>query len=268
MNGPPPNERTAAPSGGHPTRWLVGLAWLAATLTACATRAPVPSASGPAAADPPAAWARVLRAHVLDDGRIDFVALRRDSRDLDAYVAWVAANGPATTPPRFSTPAARLAYYINAYNALAMRHVVASERRPVQRYRFFLLSEFMVDGRPVSLYALENRVIRPLGDPRVHFALNCMVRGCPRLPREPFDPLTLDVQLDRETRRFLDEPRNVQVDPPLRVVHLNEIMRFYTADFLAQAPSLLAFVNRYRTEPVPADYDVRFIPYDWTLHQR
>ena len=258
----------AGPGWSHRLRRLVGLAGLVVALGACVTRVPTPVSSGPGAAEPQAAWARVLQQHVLDDGRVDFVALRRDHADLDAYVAWVAAHGPATTPGLFPTPAARLAYYINAYNAVAMHAVVTSEHRPAEKYRFFLLSAFTIDGKPVSLYVLENRVIRPLGDPRVHFALNCMARGCPRLPREPFDPMRLDAQLDRETRRFLDEPRNVQVDPPLRVVRLNEIFRFYTGDFVAHAPSLVAYVNRYRTEPIPADSRVRFIPYDWTLHQR
>lgn len=247
---------------------LPAIAGLALLLAACATRVPVPPAGGPASADPPAAWARVLREHVLDDGRIDFVALRRDPGDLDAYVAWLAENGPVATPARFPTRAAKLAYYINAYNAVAMHRVVTSERRPEQRIRFFLLDGFVIDGSRTSLYALENRVIRPLGDPRVHFALNCMVRGCPRLPREPFDPARLDVQLERETRRFLSEPRNVQLDPPVRVVHVNEILRYYHDDFLAQAPSLLAYLNRYRPEPIPLEYRVRFIPYDWTLNQR
>src|SRR5260370_1338506 len=119
-----------------------------------------------------------------------------------------------------------------------------------------------------SLYRLENAVIRPLGEPRVHFALNCMVRGCPRLPREPFDPSRLDAQLERETRRFLNESRNVQVDPPLRLVRVNSILHFYREDFLAQVPSLVPYLNRYRAEPIPGDYPVRFFPYAWTLRQR
>lgn len=248
-------------------RVLMLLLWLAVNLGACATRVPVPVAGVPGP-EPQTAWARVLRDHVLDDGRIDFVGLRADPGDLDAFVAWVAADGPSTAPQSFSAPSARLAYYLNAYNALAMYQVVATERRPDQKLRFFLLSVFTIDGTRFSLYALENRVIRPRGDPRVHFALNCMVRGCPRLPREPFDPVRLDAQLDHETRLFLNESRNVQVDPPLRTVWLSSIMRFYAEDFLGQAPTLVDYVNRYRREEIPADYRVRFIPYDWTLNQR
>jgi hypothetical protein len=95
-----------------------------------------------------------------------------------------------------------------------------------------------------------------------------MVRSCPRLPREPFEASRLHDQLEREARGFFNDPRHVQVDPPLRVVRLSSILRFYREDFLAQAPSLIVYGNRYREEPIPEDYAVRFIPYDWTLHQR
>jgi hypothetical protein len=246
---------------------MLGLLTAALGLAACATlRPPTPTAVAPA--DPEAVWGRVLAEHVDSDGAIDFVGLRERPRDLEAYVAWVAGHGPRSTPALFPTRESRLAYYINAYNALAMYQVVATPRRPEEQVRFFVASRVPIDGRTMSLYALENDVIRPLGEPRVHFALNCMGRGCPRLPRAPFTAERLDTMLDAETRRFLDDPRNVQVDPPLRTVRLNSTLRFYTADFLAAAPSLPAYVNRYRSAPIPEDYRVRFIPYDWTLHQR
>jgi len=246
---------------------MLGLLTAALGLAACATlRPPTPPTVAPA--DPEAVWGRVLAEHVDSDGAIDFVRLRERPRDLEAYVAWVAGHGPRSTPALFPTRESRLAYYINAYNALAMYQVVATPRRPEEQVRFFVASRVPIDGRTMSLYALENDVIRPLGEPRVHFALNCMVRACPRLPRAPFTAERLDTMLDAETRRFLDDPRHVQVDPPLRTVRLNSILRFYTADFLAAAPSLPAYVNRYRSAPIPEDYRVRFIPYDWTLHQR
>ena len=127
-----------------------------------------------------------------------------------------------------------------------MYAVLYSGRLPQDRIRFFYLTGLDVGGKPISLYALENHVIRPLGEPRVHFALNCMVRSCPRLPREPFDAARLDAQLDREARRFLNEERNVQVDPAARTVRLSSILKWYEADFLAAQPSLIAYVNQYR----------------------
>lgn len=238
---------------------------LALLLTACATVHP-PVVDGAAGGE--VAWARVLDRHVADGGQVDFIRLRQNPRELAAYVAWVATHGPRSTPALFPADQSRLAYYLNAYNAVAMHHVVASTDRPQDRVTFFLRRRFVIDGEPMSLYAFETDVIRPLGDPRVHFALNCMVRSCPRLPRVPFVAEHLDDQLEAEARRFLTDPRNVQLDPPLGTVRLNAILEFYTRDFLARAPSLIAYVNRYRDEKIPDGYRVRFTPYDWTLNQQ
>ena len=217
--------------------------------------------------EPEAAFARVLERHVSATGSIDFAAIRREPADLEAYVAWAAHDGPRSTPADFPDRATRLAYYLNTYNALAMWNVVSGSWEPAQKIRFFFLTRLPIDGGSLSLYSLENGVIRPFGDPRIHFALNCMVRGCPRLPRVPFVASRLDAQLDAAARLFVNEARNVLVVPERKTVRLSSIFEFYTGDFLAVAPSLLAYVNRYRKEPVPEDYEVEFIPYDWTLNQ-
>ena len=118
----------------------------------------------------------------------------------------------------------------------------------------------------MSLYSYENDVTRALGDPRVHFALNCMPVGCPRLPMTPFNAASLDDELDRETRRFMAETRNVRVDSASRTVWLSEIFDFFPEDFLAHSPTLLAYVNRYRANPVPTDCAIKFMDYDWTVN--
>ena len=51
-------------------------------------------------------------------------------------------------------------------------------------------------------------------------------------------------------------------------MELSAILDWYREDFLAVAPSLVAWLNRYRDEPVPEDYEVGFLPYDWTLNAR
>jgi len=55
---------------------------------------------------------------------------------------------------------------------------------------------------------------------------------------------------------------------PKHVLRLSEILQFYTADFLAVAPSLASYVNRYRVALVPENYEVEFIPYDWTINRQ
>ena len=78
----------------------------------------------------------------------------------------------------------------------------------------------------------------------------------------------LEMQLDREAKKFYNEARNVQVDDVAKKVKVSEILNFYTEDFLAKAPSLGAYINRYRDVKVPEDYAVGFIAYDWTINRQ
>ena len=219
-----------------------------------------------------AIWSGVLARYVDDAGRVDFSALAQDHRDLDRVVAFVSTVDPVSQPERFPDRAARLAYYINAYNALAMHGIVETgiprSLGGLTKFTFFYLRKVPVGGKSISLYDLENDVIRPLGEERVHFVLNCMVVSCPRLPRTAFSASTLDQQLDAAARTFLAEQRNLSVDPARREVRLSAIFEFYTKDFLTHAPSLIAYVNRYRAEPVPTDFEVHFLDYDWTVKNR
>jgi hypothetical protein len=88
------------------------------------------------------------------------------------------------------------------------------------------------------------------------------------LPRTAFTADALERQLDVATRTFLAERRNVSVDPAKRELWLSAIFDFYPKDFLAHAPTLFDYVNRYRAEPIPAGFSVRFFDYDWTVNNR
>ncbi len=212
---------------------------------------------------------------VDEQGRVDFDALAADRSGLDELVTWVERVSPATSPELFPSRADVLAYHLNAYNALAMRAVIDGGVSDgfagfFKRQRFFRLRKVTVGGRSMSLASYENHVIRPLGEPRVHFALNCMARSCPRLPQAPFRASELEAQLEAAAREFLNDPRNVRVNAAAREAWLSAIFDFYTEDFAADGThaSLLDYVNRYRNEPIDRTFAVRFIPYDWSLNRQ
>lgn len=241
-------------------------------LGGCASVPRPSSTPAPVGAPPYETWARVLTKFVDDEGRINFAAVANDRADLDRFVAYVYDNGPNNQPQLFPARADVLAFHINAYNALAMHNVIEGgipdSLSGLKKLSFFYLRKVQVGGQPISLYDYENKVIRSLGEPRIHVALNCMSIGCPRLPREPFLPEKLDAQLDREAKRFFNELRNVSADDTSRVLRLSEILSFYSSDFLAHAPSLAAYANRYRDTNVPESYAIRFVPYDWTINRQ
>ena len=221
-------------------------------------------------ADPYLAWARVLAKHVSERGEVDFHAVAADRRDLDDFVDYVRRIGPRVVPAAFPGREAELAYYVNAYNALAMFNVIDSgfpqHLGAVRRILFFGVKRFTVAGERLSLHSLENDVIRPLGDERVHFVLNCMTVGCPRLPREPLRPAGLNERLDRLAREFFADPRHLQVVPQRRRVRVSSILSFYRDDFLARSLTLVDYINRYAPSSIPRDYEVEFIEYDWTVN--
>lgn len=281
----------------------VGLCLLAGLLFGCTTlpvREFPPAAPSSRAASPElfshADWASFLARHVDQRGRLDYAAAATDRADLDRYISAVAARSPDTSPGAFPDREHRLAYWLNAYNAWVVQAVLA--HYPIQSVRdvrprlvhrllpkgtgFFVLQRIHLGGERTSLYYLENQVVRRrFGDPRIHFALNCASGGCPRLPRVPFEAEGLDETLDRETRYFVSEERNVQVDLAARSVFLSSIFKWYTKDFEAPSKSagqdssshpLLTYVERYAAPELSARLDacadcrIEWIPYDWSLN--
>ncbi|MEH6358484.1 MAG: DUF547 domain-containing protein [Pseudomonadales bacterium] len=222
-----------------------------------------------------ASWSRTLQLYVDERGRTDFRALASDSDDLSQFVSFVESTSPASHPDLFATEDEVLAYHINAYNALAMYGVI-SEDIPsdfdgfFKRLSFFKLRSVVIGGEKTSLYDYENKVIRPLDEPRVHFALNCMVRDCPRLPQEAFQANTLEQQLEVAAQEFFNKDKHIRIDADKRTLYVSKILDFYTEDFVpsGKVRDLTEYVNRYAKMMVPEDYRVKFIDYNWTINQQ
>lgn len=234
------------------------------------TRPQTPDGAALAVAD--AAWERVLKHHVYPDGRVDFDAIAGQRADLDTFVGFVWQASPESHPALWPTPERALGFWIDAYNALSMYSVIARGvphdfGSLIKRIRFFVQQRVTVGGREMSLRALENEIIRPLGEPRVHFALNCMARSCPRLPRTPFAGADVRAKLEREARHFLSEPRNLALDHAANTATLSAIFEFFAEDFEANG-GVRVFVNRYVEPDIPSDYELRYREYDWTINRR
>ena len=258
------------------TRTTLAVIALASLLfTGCSTLVAVPddSRGTPVSLiEAEAGYARVLEQYVNERGEVTFAALRDDASSksglpaLEHYVRAISRTSLAG----FASTDARLAHMINAYNALSMYNVIASgipeTHAGLAKVRFFVTRQFLIGGKPLSLYAFENDIIRKLDEPRIHFALNCSAVSCPVLPRTMFTAAGLNEQLDRESRAFFARPENLRVDPASRTIFFNEIMSFYTEDFVPRhAPTLIDYAARYVTQDLPRDYTTAFTAYDWTI---
>lgn len=232
------------------------------------------------------------------NGKVDYRALKNAPQLVEQYYAMVATYSPDSHPHLFPSRQHKLAYWINAYNAAAITTVlryypiksVLDVKQPVffffltDKSGFFFFQRLSFGGKTTSLYYLENSVIRKrFREPRIHFALNCASRSCPRLPREAFTANRLDQQLDRETRQFLSESRNFTIDHENRTIRLSEIFKWYRKDFVRwyekrypdRDADLLSYIALYLPADKSADlerirntYAVKFTDYDWGLNDQ
>lgn len=231
-------------------------------------------------------WSRVLAKFVNARGMVDYHALAKDRGDLDRYLAAVERTSPASAPALFPSRNDQLAYYLNAYNAQIFKGVLA--RGPEQDSvwtggfisgkAFFNDMKITIGGQQTSLKALEDDVIRAgFQDPRIHAALNCASKGCPRLPQSAFDPAQLDRQLDAGMTEFVAEARNVSIDDAAKTATLSKIFDWFEKDFLAYEkrqgnpdPTIIDYLNRYRPAgaKIPSGYDVKYVDYDKSVNKQ
>ncbi len=224
--------------------------------------------SAPAQVDATASqgYAQILKSHVKQ-GRVNYKALAGpDMAKLDKYLAAVAqAKLPAAKQ-------ARMAFYIDAYNALVLKSVLTNGRpRSVLDVKgFFDGQKHRVAGKSTTLNDLEKKHLNAYAkDPRTHFVLVCAAVGCPILESTPFTGSKLDQRLNAATRRYLTSKTGGRVSDG--GVALSKIFDWYKADF-GGPEGVVKFVRKHLPKAQAAKMGgspkVSFIDYNWTLNQR
>ncbi len=271
-----------------------GTVALACTLGACATSSPV----GVQTFAPPAApvtaisnegYQALLARYVGENGKVDYARWKdsaADVRALDGYLSTLTSATPETRPDLFKTPTDKLSYWINLYNALVLREIL--RRWPVDSVTgkgFFYDLEVVVGGQAMNLHDIENKILRAqFKDARIHFAINCGSSSCAVLPKEAFDPSSLEAQLDEAAARFINDGKDVVVDDAKKEVVLSKLFDWYADDFVVFAKQranlkeagVVDFVLLYATEPLATKlraakangYRVVFLAYDWNVNKQ
>jgi hypothetical protein len=211
-------------------------------------------------------YAEVLRTHVKD-GLVDYKGIEKKSKaSLDRFLVAVAE---AKLPEGRDE---RIAFYIDAYNALVLGAVLREGRpRSVLDVKgFFDTKKHVVAGKTVTLDELEKKILNPLAkDPRTHMVLVCGAVGCPILEPKPYQGTALSTRMDAATRRYLASRHGAVVQDGQ--VALSRIFDWYKADFGGEAGAL-AFVRRHLKDAdakrLGAEPKVSYLEYNWTLNQQ
>lgn len=230
-------------------------------------------------------WADCLR-ETVKEGLVDYDHLAAHREPLETFAALISVAGPTGTPEMFATPEARLAYWINAYNACVLRAVL--HQYPTESVHSFdkpsLLHgfRFQVDRRMMTLAAIQQAVFTEAGDDfRPLFALCMAAGGSPPLADRPYRAATLPGQLNDAARQAMEDPKIVRIDHDQRVLRVAWDIFNRKADLIASferrtgtrhaalVNTLLDFASEAgrRRLNSAVGYAVEAIPFDRSLNR-
>ncbi len=234
-------------------------------------QSPVP---GMAKTTPPSykPWNELLKANVSADGKVNYKGFIKEKAKLEAYLKTISENAPDR---KTWSKDEQLAYWINAYNAFTVKLIV--DNYPVESIKNLgpsikipLVSDvwhykfFKIGGQEFSLDEIEHSILRKeFDEPRIHFAINCASVSCPPLLNEAFETKTIDAQLDRVAKGFINSTRN-KITPD--AVQISSIFSWFKGDFTKNG-SLIDFLNKYSKVKIKSNAKVSHLDYNWSLNE-
>jgi hypothetical protein len=224
-------------------------------------------------------WTRFLETYVHADEAgatwVDYGAVSApDHAMIDVYIGFL-----ERFPVRQATRDQQLAYWINLYNVLTVRLVLA--HYPIASIRDIDISPgwfsdgpwgakvTTVDGRKLSLNDIEHRILRPIWqDPRIHYVVNCASIGCPGLAPRAYTASDIEAQLAAAARTFVSHPRAISVIGGR--VHASSLYKWYRADFGDTESGVLDHIQLNAAGPLAGALvgmdRIDAYDYDWSLN--
>ncbi len=230
------------------------------------TTTPEPAGTGDQNVYDPAVFDALLKANV-SNGRVNYNGFKNNPQ-FTAFLESIANASPATMSTN-----ERLAFWVNAYNALTIKNVNDNPglKKPTDVAGFFDKKKFSVGGKSLTLNQIENDVIRPtFNEPLIHFGLVCAARSCPPLINTAYTAGNVRSKLAANARAYLaDTKQNRFEDGKLC---LSKIFDWYKVDFGGNDAGLIAFAKQYGPESMKTglqdDTPVMFNEYDWTVNRK
>ena len=225
-------------------------------------------------------WGQVLSQHTQSvdaevGTRVDYEALSKSALWPELIESFSRVN-----VERIAGRDEKLAFWINAYNIFAINIVL--ENYPVEGIKdigswirpVWKRTAGQIGTREYSLDEIEHRILRPMGEPRIHGAIVCASISCPNLLREPYLSSKLTEQLDASLRAFFLRPeKGMAINRKNKTLRVSKVFDWFEEDFKSEG-GVLPFVVRY-APPRDArwlrenrqELSIRYLPYDWALNQ-
>lgn len=210
---------------------------------------------------------KFLKENVNENGMVNYKAFQNNEL-FKTYL-----NQVATADISDMNRDEKLAFFINAYNALTIKNVlnhypIAS---PMDVEGFFKEKKFKVAGMELTLDELEYKHILPINKVLPHFGLVCAAVSCPRLIREAYSGETVINQLEYNARVFLNDSTKNRLEIESNTLYLSEIFKWFQKSFEEKYGSLTETVKNLINDDDKEflsknEVKIKFIPYNWQLN--
>lgn len=203
----------------------------------------------------------LLKKHVSSDGNVNYNGFKSDSKTLQSYIDLLKTYQPIDSWAKED----KLAYWINAYNALTidliLRNYPTKSIKDIKDpwdQRLWQLGK-----KKYNLNDIEHKILRKMNEPRIHFAIVCASVSCPKLQNEVFTPLNLEEQLTNATKEFLTDTSKNELSE--NNIKLSKIFKWFKKDF-EQNGSLIDFFNQYSEVSISNGAKKSYKDYNWDLN--
>lgn len=213
----------------------------------------------------------------VSEGMVDYLKWKKD--DFVVFENYI--SGFEKASPDNLSANGKKAFWINTYNAFTiyavLKHIPANGLlAKVFSVRmipgFFDKITYRVGGETLTLNDIENKKLREVfQDPRIHFALVCASRSCPKIENVVFKAEELEERLDQAARGFIQDAARNRLDQKNNILYLSEIFKWYDSDFIVSSGTVVDFVKKYIGENDREYLSVRavkiqYLFYDWLVN--
>ena len=207
-------------------------------------------------------WNQLLKKHVSDQGKVDYLGFKKDLTELNAYLDWLSNCKPSETWSKDQL----MAFWINAYNALTIKLIV--DRYPISSikdiYSPWNIKVITIANKTLSLNNIEHDILRKMGDPRIHFGIVCASISCPKLQNEAFNTQNTNRLLNKASKEFLADSTKNELTTD--AAELSKIFKWFAKDF-KQEGSLIDFLNKFADIRIASNATISFKDYNWGLNE-
>ena len=222
---------------------------------------------------------KLLKKYVDGDGMVNYKSWHKSSEDRAALRTYIVDLSRANHSME-ARREAKLAYWINAYNAVTLEGILAvyptdSIRKHTSQLGYNIWDDllFISGEKKLSLNDIEHKVLRKMGEPRIHFAIVCASIGCPRLLNQAYTAEQLEQQLVTNSTDFFSRSRNLQFDRASNQLKLSSILKWFASDFGSDTNRQIQTVSKYFPENLrkaasSGTVSVGYLDYDWNLNSQ